>query len=57
MVSAGWCGPCKSEVSSTSQQYTAGNVDSRVGVMDIVFETAAPVSPADESFLQDWTST
>jgi thiol-disulfide isomerase/thioredoxin len=57
MVSAGWCGPCKSEVQSTSQEYAAGNVDSRVGLMNIVFETAAPVAPADETFLKQWVST
>lgn len=54
MVSAGWCGPCKVEVQDTQKQYAANGVDSRLGILNIVFETGNHGEPADTNYLKTW---
>jgi thiol-disulfide isomerase/thioredoxin len=56
IVSAGWCGPCKAEVKSTQEQYAAGAVDKRLGILNVVFETDDQGVPADETFIKQWIS-
>ena len=53
MVSAGWCSPCKTEVSSTQQQYAKGAITDGLQLLNIVFETTTS-SPATESFTKTW---
>lgn len=57
MVSAGWCVPCQYEVNETQKQITAGAVDKRIALLNIVFETKTSGVPADEAFLKTWIST
>jgi thiol-disulfide isomerase/thioredoxin len=54
MVSAGWCGPCQREVCKTVRDYQAGAVDSRVAVLNIMFETDKLGTPVTEEFLRLW---
>jgi hypothetical protein len=56
IVSAGWCGPCQSEVRSTALQYAKGQVDPRIAILNIVFETDTGGEPADEAFIKDWAN-
>jgi thiol-disulfide isomerase/thioredoxin len=56
IVSAGWCGPCQKEVKSTALMYAKGQVDARIGILNIVFETDTPGTPADEAFTKDWSN-
>lgn len=53
VVSAGWCRPCKVELCKTVRDYQAGAVDSRVGILNIVFETDDG-KPVTEDFLKLW---
>lgn len=54
MVSAGWCGPCKTEVQTTQKEYGAGAVDSRLAILNIVIETGNHGEPADTNYLKTW---
>lgn len=54
MVSAGWCDPCKLEVQATQNEYAAGKVDSRVGIVNVVFETGQLGEPITEAYLKLW---
>jgi len=56
IVSAGWCGPCQEEVRDAATQYKGGQVDSRLGILNVVFETDNPGTPADGPFLNKWTT-
>ncbi|MCC6746835.1 MAG: TlpA family protein disulfide reductase [Deltaproteobacteria bacterium] len=53
-ASAGWCGPCHAEAKETSAQYTAGKVDPRVAILNVVLETDRPGQPVTEDFLRLW---
>ncbi len=53
MVSAGWCGPCQSEVAETQANYGKGDIDSRVHLMNIVYEDDHS-KPITESFAKTW---
>lgn len=53
MVSAGWCGPCITEVSSTQQQYAKNAITDGLELLNIVFEDKAS-APADGAFLKTW---
>jgi hypothetical protein len=54
MVSAGWCGPCRTEVAQTQAEYEKGSVDSRVGIINLVFETDKPGVPVTDAFIKKW---
>jgi thiol-disulfide isomerase/thioredoxin len=54
MVSAGWCGPCRTEVQQTQTEYAKGSVDSRVGIVNVVFETDKLGVPITDAFLKKW---
>lgn len=54
MVSAGWCSPCKVEVPKVEADYAAGKIDSRVAVLNLVFETETKGELPDMSFLLAW---
>ena len=53
MVSAGWCGPCKYEVSTTQGWYSTGSVDDRIAVLNILFEDEKSL-PTTATFLKKW---
>ena len=53
MVSAGWCGPCKYEVSTTQGWYTAGQVSDEIAVLNILFEDEKSL-PTKDAFLKKW---
>ncbi|MCK5798330.1 MAG: hypothetical protein KAI47_14155, partial [Deltaproteobacteria bacterium] len=53
MVSAGWCGPCQQEVAETQANYGKGDIDSRVHLMNIVYEDDKS-KPITESFAKLW---
>lgn len=56
VVSAGWCVPCQDEVKAIQQKYAAGGWDKRLGIVNVVFETAPPtIKPADAAFIKQWT--
>jgi hypothetical protein len=57
MVSSGWCGPCKAEVSQVAGWITKDQVDSRMAVVDILVDNNTPGSPADPTFVKTWSST
>ena len=55
MVSAGWCGPCKTEVQEVQKEYNAGTMDAKVGVLNVVYETTSAGTAVTEKFLKTWT--
>ncbi len=57
IVSAGWCGPCQEDVSAAEKEYAAGNVDSRLAILNIMFETGVPVTAITEAFTLKWINT
>ena len=55
MVSAGWCGPCIAEINEVMAQYRTGAFDSRVEVIDILFEDDNG-DPATPAFAKVWAN-
>ena len=55
MVSAGWCGPCKDEITSIQKQYAVGGLDPQVEVLNVLFEDDRR-KPATEAFGKTWAS-
>ena len=55
MVSAGWCGPCKVEVSSTQAQYGKGAIMNGLELLNIVFETTTG-APSTGAFTKLWAN-
>lgn len=57
MISSGWCGPCKSEVSSTQVQYGKDQVDKIVGLMNILNDSDSSGIPPNALFIKTWATT
>ncbi len=57
MVSAGWCGPCKYEVATVQGWLKNGQVDERIALFNILFETEKGTVPATEAFIKTWINT
>ncbi len=56
MVSSGWCGPCKAEVSETQQYYKADQIDTIAGLINVLNDSAKPGVPPDADFLKKWSA-
>lgn len=56
MVSAGWCKPCKAEVTETQKEYSEGKIDAQVELLNVVYETTTPSTRVTEAFLGTWAS-
>ena len=54
MVGAGWCGPCKVEAQHAQAKYQKGEYDERLGLLNVIYETTTPNTPADEAFIKTW---
>lgn len=54
MASAGWCASCKTEVASVQDKLSKDELDGRVGLLNVVYETTKLKQPADEAFLRTW---
>jgi hypothetical protein len=54
MVSAGWCASCKTEVASVQDKLSKDELDGRVALLNVLYETTKLKQPADEAFLRTW---